>query len=204
MYRELQPSVAAELLQLGSVQLRCCPGETEALYTLPKYGVIAITQPSASGGRSSEALSLLSSGDRPSSGSLPSSGGSTSAATAGAPLAAQQPAAAAPPAPAVPAGAAGAASPTCTSPARLPPTAPAAEAEPEHKPAASASAPTPPSASPSKPAAAAEAEAPPTKRLRGGGGQGEGKPELKEAAHRLRRKGQDLGTMGSLPFNTQT
>ncbi|KAL4858295.1 Adenylate cyclase [Chlorella vulgaris] len=47
MCDELKPEVAAELAPLGSVPLRCCPGEQEALFSLPRYAAMRLTQPLA-------------------------------------------------------------------------------------------------------------------------------------------------------------
>lgn len=52
MLRELKPAVVAELAPLGSVPLRCCPGEHEALYSLPRYAAAALAQTAAAEFRS--------------------------------------------------------------------------------------------------------------------------------------------------------
>lgn len=45
MHRALPLAVAGELKAVGSVPLRCCPGESEQLYSLDRFSTLAITQP---------------------------------------------------------------------------------------------------------------------------------------------------------------
>lgn len=44
MYDSLDPSVAGELTVLGSMPLRCCPGEQEQLYSLPRYTALPMSK----------------------------------------------------------------------------------------------------------------------------------------------------------------
>lgn len=47
MYQLLAEEVVAELSEVGRVDLACCPGEQEVLYTLPRWRDLPITPPEA-------------------------------------------------------------------------------------------------------------------------------------------------------------
>lgn len=72
MYQLLADEVVAELSEVGRVDLACCPGEQEVLYTLPRWRDLPITAP--------EAKLQLATGSH----ARASSGESTSAAAGGA------------------------------------------------------------------------------------------------------------------------
>lgn len=72
MYQLLADEVVAELSEVGRVDLACCPGEQEVLYTLPRWRDLPVTAP--------EAKLQLATGSH----ARASSGESTSAAAGGA------------------------------------------------------------------------------------------------------------------------